>query len=212
MGLSLLATLISLTEEDHDKPQLWDKNTFLNFSRAFAFLRSPLKDCWMCYEKPVASHLPVWSSLTFLTTTGTPGDSPTIPWCTQEMLITPVHWFPWWGFYRIITQKYHLGVFHLAHYCVPYVNQIYDPAWWPLPIMMGIDSLLNEDPGSGWCCVNFKVLSGLWWGLSPVDCSGSTYNVTIQWRPMLTGTHPEPYALKHQILLSAITVPPLGHI
>jgi hypothetical protein len=44
--------------------------------------------------------------------------------------------------------------------------------------MMGINALPNEDPSSGWCCVNFKVLPGLWWWLSLVDCSGSIYNVT----------------------------------
>jgi hypothetical protein len=38
-GFSFLATLISLREKDRNKLQIWDKNDFLNFSRAFAFPR-----------------------------------------------------------------------------------------------------------------------------------------------------------------------------
>jgi hypothetical protein len=41
------------------------ENQWVLKSQAFTLLKSPLKDSWVCYEKPTAAHLPPWVLLNF---------------------------------------------------------------------------------------------------------------------------------------------------
>jgi hypothetical protein len=63
MRLGLLGTLAPPYGKSYSPS--WKTNGFLNLSRAFTLPKSPLKDSWVCYERPRAAHLPAWVLLNF---------------------------------------------------------------------------------------------------------------------------------------------------
>jgi hypothetical protein len=63
MGLGLLGTLAPLYGKSYSPS--WKTNRFLNLSREFTLPKSPLKDSWVCYERPTAAHLLAWVLLNF---------------------------------------------------------------------------------------------------------------------------------------------------
>jgi hypothetical protein len=44
---------------------IWEKNSFLSISQAMAGKNSPLKNCWVCYERPSAGKIPDWLIINF---------------------------------------------------------------------------------------------------------------------------------------------------
>jgi hypothetical protein len=63
MGLGLLGTLAPPYGKSYSPS--WKTNGFLNLSRVFPIPKSPLKDSWVCYERPTAAHLQAWVLLNF---------------------------------------------------------------------------------------------------------------------------------------------------
>jgi hypothetical protein len=63
MGLGRLDMLAPLHGKSYSPS--WKANGFLNLSQAFTLPKSPLKDSWVCYERPTAAHLPAWVLLSF---------------------------------------------------------------------------------------------------------------------------------------------------
>jgi hypothetical protein len=44
---------------------IWEENSFLSISQAMARKNSPLKNCWVCYERPSAGKIPEWLIINF---------------------------------------------------------------------------------------------------------------------------------------------------
>jgi hypothetical protein len=63
IGFGLLGTLAPPYGKSYSPS--WKTNRFLNLSQAFTLPKSPLKDSWVCYERPTAAHLPAWVLLNF---------------------------------------------------------------------------------------------------------------------------------------------------
>jgi hypothetical protein len=63
MGLGLLGTLAPQYGKSYSP--LWKTSGLLNLSRAFTLPKFPLKDSWVCSERPTAAHLPTWVLLNF---------------------------------------------------------------------------------------------------------------------------------------------------
>jgi hypothetical protein len=63
MGLGLLGTLAPHYGKSYSPS--WKTKGFLNLSPEFTFPKSPLKDSWVCYERPTATHLPALVLLNF---------------------------------------------------------------------------------------------------------------------------------------------------
>jgi hypothetical protein len=63
MGLDFLGTLVRIYGKSYSPS--WKTNRFLNHSQASVLPKSPLKDSWVCYVRPTATHLQAWLLLNF---------------------------------------------------------------------------------------------------------------------------------------------------